>query len=719
MRDTFRPWLVLCLAMELLGCVAALTAAEPRSDFSRGEQLRDGYFRRETQRLADACLADIKTKADWERKRPVLRRQFLEMIGLWPLPARTDLKPVITGKVESNRFTIEKQHFQSSPGLYVTANLYVPKQASFPAPAVLYLCGHANTVVDNVSYGSKVNYQHHPTWFAEHGYVCLILDTLELGEIQGLHHGTHHLNMWWWQTVGYTPAGVECWNAMRALDYLETRKEVDRKRIGVTGRSGGGATSWWLAAADDRPQCNIPVAGIANLQAHVVEGVAPRYRNGVITGHCDCMYFVNTYRWDFPEVAALCAPRPLLLGNSTADDIFPVPGYQRIAEKVRKIYDLYGAREKFALVETAGPHKDTPELRRAAYRWMNRWLQGDDADVAEQERPRFTPVQLKVFDHLPDDAINKTVHETFRLPARPALPHAQAEVPKWWLKQRDQWMHALQDKVFRGWPSEPPALHVRPADDIKHDGLRLRAFDFTSEEGVDLRLWLLTAVNVEKPTLVVLTAVDESGWESWTKGLGPAFRKALQLGADPNRDEAKFIQNRHTLTSNGGAFAVIAPRGIGPTKWAEAGTPDDIHIRRRFPLLGQTLDGQRVWDVRRGLSVLRSLADLQGVPLWLQGSGGMAGIVLYAALFEPDVVRLDLWHPPGSHRQAPTFLNVRTILDMPQAVALTFPKQVRLYVNDDAEAAVWEWPARLQAALGQASLEIRQVGKEKTPGGIQ
>ena len=98
--------------------------------------------------------------------------------------------------------------------------------------------------------------------------------------------------------LGYTPAGIECWNGMRALDYLETRKEVDAKRLGVTGRSGGGATSWWIAAADDRPQCIVPVAGLADLYAHVVEGVSPRFRDGVISGHCDCMYFVNTYRWD-------------------------------------------------------------------------------------------------------------------------------------------------------------------------------------------------------------------------------------------------------------------------------------------------------------------------------------------------------------------------------------------------------------------------------------
>src|SRR5438445_10470000 len=118
------------------------------------------------------------------------------MMGLWPLPARTDLKSVITGKLDSERFTVEKLHFQSSPGLYVTANLYMPKETHFPAPAVLYLCGHADTVVDKVSYGSKVNYQHHPAWFAEHGYVCLILDTpvqdAGRGQVDLLESCDHH-----------------------------------------------------------------------------------------------------------------------------------------------------------------------------------------------------------------------------------------------------------------------------------------------------------------------------------------------------------------------------------------------------------------------------------------------------------------------------------------------------------------------------------------------
>src|SRR5262249_27433598 len=150
----------------------------------------------------------------------------------------TALNPVVTGTVDGGEFVVEKLQFQSRPGLYVTANFYRPKVFDKPLPTILYVCGHSNAKVDGVSYGNKVNYQHHPAWFARHGYCCLILDTLQLGEIEGFHHGTRRFGWWWWVSRGYTPAGVEAWNCIRALDFLESRPEVDKKRIGVTGRSG-------------------------------------------------------------------------------------------------------------------------------------------------------------------------------------------------------------------------------------------------------------------------------------------------------------------------------------------------------------------------------------------------------------------------------------------------------------------------------------------------
>jgi hypothetical protein len=696
----------LVLAAALFALPFTLLQAETgpaKPDTSRGDKMIDDYFRSQVKQISDACLTDINSKEDWAKKRPAMRRQFLDMMGLDPLPARTDLKPVITGKIDADAFTIENLHFQSSPGLYVTGNLFIPKKTKFPAPAILYVCGHAKVVIDGVSYGNRTAYQHHAAWFAQNGYVCLIIDTLELGEILGEHHGTSRLNMWWWQTLGYTPAGIECWNAMRALDYLQTRQEVDAKRLGVTGRSGGGATSWWLAAADERVQCIIPVAGIADLRAHLVEGVAPRFKKGVISGHCDCMYMVNTYRWDFAAVAALCAPRPLLLGNSDVDDIFPVPGYRDLADRVRKIYQLYGAGEKFALLETKGPHKDTLELRLGAYRWMNRWLKNEPGEVVEKDLPKFDVKDLKVFKKIPEDAANAYIHETFIKPARPELPKSPQVVKQWWKGKHKEWMEVLRDKVFHGWTNTPPPLDVKMAAEVKAHGLHLRAYDFTSEAGVPLRLWVLHSEKLKRPKIVEATMCTESDWQELVNDLGPDFQGALQSSQPPPKKEKS---KRGTDINTDAVKVFVACRGIGPTRWSEVGTPADNHIKRKFALIGQTLDGQRVWDVRRALAVLREIPDLKGVPITLQGRGDMAGIALYAALFEDDVSALVLKNLPASHAEGPIFLNVRRYFDTPQALALAAPRRIQLMVSKNEERHRWDWPVELQKALGQDSLQI-------------
>jgi len=427
---------------------------------SPSDRMLAEYFRAETAKLRDGCMADIKTLDDWKSKREVYRKQLFEMLGLDPLPEKTDLKPVITGKVEHEEFTVEKIHCQSRPGLYVTGNLYIPKGLKKPAPTILYVCGHGGVKKDGISYGNKIQYQHHAAWFARHGYVCFTIDTLQLGEIEGIHHGTYRYKMWWWNSRGYTSASVEAWNCIRALDYLETRKEVDKDRFGVTGRSGGGAYSWWISSLDERIKAAVPVAGITDLQNHVVFGC--------VEGHCDCMYIVNTYRWDYPLLAALVAPRPLLISNSDKDDIFPLDGVVRLHEKVRNIYKLYNAENNLGLQITEGPHKDTQELRIHAFVWFNRFLKDENPLIDKPAVPFFEPEQLKVFDKLPEDQINTEIHESFVAKAPPpSVPQSADE----WENQRRAWMKSLREKSFRGWPTEADAgpLDIKPVFSVdKH-----------------------------------------------------------------------------------------------------------------------------------------------------------------------------------------------------------------------------------------------------------
>src|SRR5438093_36735 len=451
------PYFLLSLLVVALLWPVPVRTASADTNWAPGDKMLADYFRAETARVSARCLTDLKRLEDWTSQREKHQRQLLEMLGLWPVPQKTDLKPVVTGKAEADSFVVERLYFQSLPGLYVTANLYLPKNPVRPAAAILYVCGHGPVIRNGVSYGNKVSYQHHGAWFAQNGYVCLILDTLQLGEIQGIHHGTYKEGMWWWNSRGYTPAGVEAWNGIRALDYLCTRPEVDTNRFGITGRSGGGAYSWTIAALDERIKVAAPVAGITDLQNYVVDGA--------VEGHCDCMFFLNTYRWDYPQLAAMLAPRPLLICNSDRDTIFPLDGVMRLHAKVRHIYELFGAATNLGLLITEGPHKDTQDLQLPVFRWFNRFLKGEDPLIEVAAKKYFEPEQLKVFDKLPAGQKNSTIQETFAPMAQPsAVPTSKDE----WTKQRDEWLAGLKEKCFGGWPEKAGPLELKQVFSAEH-----------------------------------------------------------------------------------------------------------------------------------------------------------------------------------------------------------------------------------------------------------
>ncbi|MBC8875128.1 MAG: acetylxylan esterase [Planctomycetes bacterium] len=659
----------------------------------------EAYFRAETAELTEDCLSDIETLDDWNAKKDVYRQQLFEMLGLDPLPEKTPLEATVTGKEDHEAFTMEKVHFQSRPGLYVTGNLYVPKERDDKLPAILYVCGHGRVKIDGVSYGNKASYQHHGGWFARNGYVCLTIDTLQLGEIEGIHHGTYREKMWWWNARGYTSAGAEAWNCIRALDYLQSRPEVDPERIGVTGRSGGGAYSWWISALDERIKAAVPVAGITSLKNHVVDGC--------VEGHCDCMYMVNTYRWDFPLLAALVSPRPLLISNTDKDRIFPLDGVVDVYTKARRIYELQGKAEHIGLQICEGPHKDTQELRIHAFHWFNKFLKGEDPLIEMAATKLFEPQQLKVFEQLPEDEQNTKIQETF-------TPIADSTVPEnveQWTAQKQRWMAALREKVFRGWPTSEPAtddgLDVKAVFSAESNGVRLSAYDYISEEpNMVLRLYLAHRAGLDsgKLDLVVLNALDQEGWTDFLATMQPAFAEQLQGEELPGGDQQKFDELAKIVKDSKTGMAYVAPRGIGPTAW----NPDErkqTQIRRRFMLLGQTRDGMRVWDIARAAAAVRSIAGKKDVTLEMRGQRQMAGVALYASLFTPGVTQLDLWHLSKSHHDGPIFLNVLRFLDTPQAVAMAAERSnVSLHQDDESG---WEYPQQVATKLGWEKIWIQ------------
>ncbi len=655
-------------AVLFLSCAIA-TAATP-----------DEYFKAQSEQIAASSLSEIKTAEDWKGHKEQYRQQLAEMLGLWPMPEKTDLHATITSRIDQGDIVVENLHFQSMPHLYVTANLYLPKKIESRLPAIVYVCGHSLVKKNNISYGNKTAYQHHGVWFAKNGYVCIVLDTLQLGEIEGIHHGLYREKMWWWMSRGYTPAGVEAWNSIRAIDYLQTRPEVDPAKIGITGRSGGGAYSWWTAALDDRIACAVPVAGITDMHNHIVDGT--------IEGHCDCMFMTNSYRWDFAQVAALIEPRPLLISNSDKDTIFPLDGVERLHAQVARIYKLNKAEKNLGLLITEGPHKDTQELQLPAFRWFNRFLKNDLGPIQMlSESKFFEPEQLRVFKpgEEPKDSINLKIAESF-------IPTPKLDVPatkEEWSRQRDQMIAGLKEKVFAGWPKQTVDVAAKEVAKSEKSIWQVRVFEFTSEPHVQLRIYLIEPTNVPKAQRINLYVLGEDEWRGFAGNMGALFPELFPGAAKQERGDGPVS----------GAYLVV--RGVGPDSW-QVDEKKRTQVLRRYWLIGQTLDGMRVWDVRRAIAAMKVLDPSR--ELRLSGSGDMGVVALYASLFEPGIPELWLHNLPVSHTTGPQLLNVLKVMDVPQAAAMAAEKCKLTIAAENPDE--WKYASDVAKLMGSDNLHI-------------
>jgi cephalosporin-C deacetylase-like acetyl esterase len=635
-RNTYSATVgLLFVIVSAIGSLAANSIPAANLD---GQTMMHAFLKQEAVRLDAKFLDGIANRSQWEAQRAELHQQYLETLGLWPLPERTPLQARVTGVVERDEgFRVEKLHFQSRPHLYVTGNLYLPKDAKAGAklPAVLYVCGHSGRGRD----GNKAAFQHHGMWFATHGYACLVIDTLQLGEIAAIHHGTYRYNRWWWQARGYTPAGVECWNGIRALDYLQSRPEVDAERLGVTGISGGGAASFWIAAADERVKVAVPVSGMGDLQDYVGEKV--------VNGHCDCMFFINTFQWPWTQIAALVAPRPLLFANSGHDTIFPMNGNDRIRARLERLYAFYTNRTDrlFDIGVTPGGHDDKPELRLMAYRWINRHLKGDDSPVTEPELPKIEGKLLRAFpDELPTDELNTKIDELFVPMATNPLPQSAQEFQSWRVAK----LSALRRIAFRSVPEK-----FTTQAELKFNNRKVAAGTLPTEPGISIPWKFFPAQSTKSDRAFCLVVLGEDG----------------SLDSKPEW-LAKIVGDAPAL--------LVAPRGNGPLRWQD---PAPYYIQRSLPLLGRTVDSCRLADVLAAAAHVLQTKRGAVRQLKIVGRGPAGVIAAYAALLEPRLSEAVVVDPPASHRDGPIFLNVLRVLDVPEALGLLAPRPLTVYTS--------------------------------------
>jgi hypothetical protein len=327
------------------------------------------------------------SRADWERRAAYLREHVLASAGLLPLPQKCPLAPVVFDEQKHPDYSVSKVYFQSLPGFYVTGNLYRPA-GDGPFPAVLSAHGHwSYGRFENTSLasgpGRAIN-------LARQGFVVFAYDMIGYNDSRQLTHrfGGRRENLW-----GLSLSGLQLWNSVRGLDFLQSLPYVAKDAIGATGASGGGTQTFLLAAADDRVQVAVPV----NMISLHMQG-------GCLCENPPGLRFDTTN----VEIAATIAPRALLMISATGDWTNETLEVEYPA--VRALYALVGAEDRVSAVRFAADHNYNKDSREAMYAWMGRWLKHAPAEAPQPERS-FTPdplPDLMVFHRrpLPEGALN-------------------------------------------------------------------------------------------------------------------------------------------------------------------------------------------------------------------------------------------------------------------------------------------------------------------------
>jgi len=368
-----------------LSCLRSENAAAGASP--RGAMLWD-WFLKELD-AADssrrARLEAVRTAADLDALRRRVRGKLLEAIG--GFPERTPLNARRAGTLERPGYTIKKIVFESRPRYYVTANLYRPARITSPRPAVIQSCGHYKEAK------AAQDYQKACAGLARKGFIALVFDPMGQGERMMYRDAPgeaatseHNIAGRPSLLVGRPLAHFRIWDAVRALDYLETRPDVDPTRLGMFGHSGGGMMTLLAAPLDPRLKAVMSCCAVTTFyhktRALLIadpEQIVPNiYPEGI----------------DHPELIAAVAPRAFLIGVCL-DDFVPLDGARRTYGEVKPVFERAGIADQVGIVETPGPHLLNQGLREACYAWMQKHLAGEPGDPREPELPVESEADLR------------------------------------------------------------------------------------------------------------------------------------------------------------------------------------------------------------------------------------------------------------------------------------------------------------------------------------
>lgn len=624
---------VLGLALPLAGASSSVAGAAPvhgpASPQAPGESGRDywndwpDYMTSKMNEARERRLAQLRAmrgEADVRARIERVRSTVWKLLG-GPFE-KTPLNARVTGTIDRGAYRIEKVVFESHPEVYVTSNLYLPSSRNGPFPGILAPLGHTT---NGKAYR---NYAYAYQTLARKGYVVLAFDPFGQGEryqyldprtgkpIYGP-TGEHSQAGRPMLLFGSTFAQYRAWDAIRALDYLLSRPEVDPDKVGLTGQSGGATMTMYLCALEPRIKVAVEVDG--NTENLAGPSYAPP---GAVADAEQNLIFSLPEGIDRGDLLLAFAPKPLLMIYTPIDrgaTYSPtyIEGTKEVYQEVQTAYGLMGAGEKAALFATSLPHDYDFFSRQAAYQWFNRWLGKEAWGTEEAEFDKASPGELdctttgQVLTSLGRRSVVQLNSERLNSANSSQITPGGAEAFRQSARKVLQRLLAL--------PSEKSPLDSATLSSHSRKGVQLEEVVFRSEPSIRVTGWFLKPAQGPGPFPAVLQ-VSERGKEDASEETGELVRIAQKGFAVCSVD------------LRGLGFSIPRPAAAGPVFYHGDDLQED-YAWASFTL-GKPVLGQRVWDCLRCLDYLESRPDVDHNRIRGLGEQGGAIALLMAAVLD-------------------------------------------------------------------------------------
>lgn len=616
--------LLLIIGMETTGIAQDvqenLNVLERWVEWSNSSNLLDLHLYKQACNYLDMRedeIAGLNTKSDWQKRQQHVKKVLHDIVG--PFPEKTPLRPKITGVVQKDGYRFEKIIFESMPGYYVTGCLFIPDGIQGKRPAILYVIGHS------IESFRKPSYQVLIHKLVKIGFIVFTIDPMGQGErIQytdaqkanvglpigsSIHEHSYANNQCF--LSGVSTARYYAWDGIRAIDYLMTRSEVDKEKIGVTGLSGGGTQTVYITAFDDRVKAAAPAGFICHYR---------RLMGTIGPGDGEQIFINNISRGlDHADLVEVCAPKPYLI-VATTRDFFSIEGTRETYTEAQIAYHAFGKPENLKMVEDDYRHGYTMKNRVAVCRFfvdvfdMPRNCIEYEPELLEMDELIVTPTgQLSSYlDGETISSINKA--ETADLIAN--LRESRKNI--------DAHLDNVKDKAKELSGYETP---------YKNDELVFRGR--YQRDGYSVELYAVRGGG-DYVIPILLMIPNESGQHPAVVYIHPEgkAKDALTRG-----QIEKFVKQ-------GFIVAAIDVIGIGETKgnYTYPGRPGYGAV-----LLGRSIVGIHAGDIVRVVNMLKNRSDVDEHKIGAVAFDELCPALLHAAAFEPSISKTVLIGAPISY----------------------------------------------------------------------